>query len=49
VEGRQTARAGAARRLDADHVRPEVGEEAAARLALLVGHVEDAQAGERRR
>ena len=39
---------GAAGRLDADDVGAEVGEEAAARLALLVGHVDDAQAGERR-
>ena len=37
----------ATRRLHADHVGAEVGEEAAARLALLVGHVDDAQAGER--
>ena len=45
--GRRRER-GAARRLDADHVGAQVGEEAAARLALLVGHVDHAQAGERR-
>ena len=44
----QAARAGAAGGLDADDVGAEVGEEATARLALLVGHVDDAQAGERR-
>ena len=48
VERRQAARAGAARRLDADHVGAQVGEEPAARLALLVGHVDHAQACERR-
>jgi hypothetical protein len=45
---RHAAGAGSARWLDADYVGAEVGEEPAAGFALLVGHVDDAQAGEQR-
>ena len=38
----------AARRLDADDVGAEVGEEPPAQLALLVGHVDHAHAREQR-
>ena len=42
VERREEPRARAFGRLDADHVAAEVGEQAAAQLALLVGEVQHA-------
>ena len=47
---RGTARRGArlaARRLDLDHVGAEIAEQLAAELALLVGQLQHAQAGQR--
>jgi hypothetical protein len=44
VAGRQVAGARAARRLHADHVRSQVGEQATAELAALVGEIDDANA-----
>src|SRR4030095_2091076 len=45
-EGREPARDRALRRLDADDVGAEVGEQAPGELSLLVGEIEDADSSE---